>query len=104
MSKKNKVVSYPGRPRRTFKRKALTLATGLCVVVAFILYMGQVIAYWEAKRELQAMEKQQHIMEAENNLLREEMILLQDNEYIEIKAREKLGLVRPGEMIFYVVD
>ncbi len=104
MSNKNKVVSYPGRSRRKLRRKALTMAIGLCIVVAFILYMGQVIAYWDAKNELQALEQQQNVMEMENKLMREEMVLLQDNEYIEIKAREKLGLVRPGEMIFYVVD
>ncbi len=104
MSKKTKVVSYPGPSRRGFKRKALTLCIGLCILVAFVLFMGQVLSYWEAKSELRALERKQEVLEAENKNLREEMILLQDNEYIEIKAREKLGLIRPGEIIFYVVD
>ena len=104
MSKKNKVVSYPGQPRKKFKRKALTVIISLCIVVAFVLYMGQVIAYWQAKSELRALEQKQETLEAESEALREEMVLLQDEEYIEIKAREKLGLIRPGEKIFKVID
>ncbi len=104
MSEKNKVVSYPVRPRKKLTRRALKLAIGLLIVVAAVLYTGQMLTFWEASRELHSLEKKRQAIEAENELLREEMILLQDNEYVEIKAREKLGLVRPGEMIFYVVD
>lgn len=104
MSEKKKVVSYPGRSRRKLKRKAMAATVGLCVVVAGVLYLGQVIASWEAKRELRALEHELQAAKEENERLQEEMVLLQDMEYIEIKAREKLGLVRPGEMIFYVVD
>jgi len=104
MSEKKKVVSYPGRPRRKLKRKALAAAIGLCVVVAAILFLGQVIASWEARKDLRALENKLQEARKENERLQEEMVLLQDMEYIEIKARERLGLVRPGETIFYVVD
>jgi len=104
MSEKNKVVSYPGRPRRKLKRKALAATIGLCVVIAAILSLGQAYASWEANKELRTLESKLQDVKEENERLQEEMVLLQDMEYIEIKARERLGLVRPGEMIFYVVD
>ena len=43
-------------------------------------------------------------IQTENENLKEEVALLQDEDYIEIQARKHLGMAREGEILFRVVD
>ncbi|MEW5919894.1 MAG: septum formation initiator family protein [Bacillota bacterium] len=98
----NRVIRYPRRSRARPARALLTLLFLLCIGVAVYLYAGQAFAYWQAKAELKKLSVRMEMLKEENMALEEEIVLLQDKEYLEIRARKELGLVRPGEIIFNV--
>ena len=68
------------------------------------MFWGQTRTYREIKGEAEAVLVELEAIQAQNESLKEEIILLQDNEYIEMQARKHLGMVRPGEKIFLVGD
>lgn len=100
----NKVVRYPRFAERRPGRKLLTLLFVLSIVITLYLYAGQALIYWQSKGELNKLLTRLDTVTEENMVLKEEIILLQDEDYLEIKARKELGLVRPGEIIFSVGD
>lgn len=80
-------------------------------LVAFILgvylaagFVSQQLAYWEAQREIRALEAEMRRVEAENRSLRERAGYVQGDAYINEAARERLGLVREGETVIQLVD
>ena len=60
--------------------------------------------YREIKGEAEDLNMELEALRADNESLKQEIILLQDEEYIEMQARKHLGMVRPGEKIFSVGD
>lgn len=62
------------------------------------------MAYKEAQVKLQELELILESIQTENENLKEEVALLQDEDYIEIQARKHLGMAREGEILFRVVD
>lgn len=100
----DRVIRYPRRSRKRPARVLLTLLFLLCIGVALYLYAGQAYTYWQAKAELKRQVVRVEMLKKENLALKEEILHLHDNEYLEIKARRELGLVRPGEIIFTVGD
>ncbi len=57
------------------------------------------------EQELQAVQARVQALREENTLLRQEVYALKHDPYfIEKLAREELGLVRPGEIVFQFVD
>jgi len=99
-----KIVRYPSRPRKKHGRKFVLWIFLCCILTGVCLCLGQTHAIREARSELLDLENQRDALQEGNNLLREEERLLRDNEYLEIQARKKLGMVRPGEIIFFVGD
>lgn len=98
---KGKVVRYPRR-RKGLGRK-IVAGLFLCFLFAGVCFcLGQTMAFQEAKNELLKLESQRDMLKNESDLLKEESLLLHDNEYIEIQARKHLGMVRPGEILFFV--
>ncbi len=100
----NKVIRYPRHAGRRLGRKLLTLLFILCMSISIYLYAGQAFIYWQARGELNQLLTRLDVVNQENIALQEEILLLEDKEYLEIKARKELGLVRPGEIIFSVGD
>lgn len=102
---KSKVIRYPQRPKRGgFVRKLILAVLAISLAVFFFLFWGQTRSYQQMKKEADTLEAGLEGLRAENEHLREEVRLLQDQEYIEIQARKQLGMVRPGEIIFYIGD
>lgn len=99
-----KVVRYPNQTGRLPGRKLLTLVFVLCVGITLYLYAGQALIYYQSRSELNQLLTRVDTLTRENTFLQEEIIRLHDEEYLEIKARKELGLVRPGEIIFSVGD
>ncbi|HAP31847.1 MAG TPA: hypothetical protein DCQ14_02140, partial [Firmicutes bacterium] len=99
-----KVVSYPQRSKANPARKLITFIVIVCMGIALYFYAGQAYAYWQAKRELNKLISYMEMLKAENAALQGEILLLQDLDYLELRARRELGLVRPGEIIFSVGD
>ncbi len=100
----SKVIRYPRHAGKRLGRKLLTLLFIICMSISIYLYAGQALIYWEAKGELNRLLTRLDVVNQENIALQEEILLLQDEEYLEIKARKELGLIRPGEIIFSVGD
>jgi cell division protein FtsB len=99
-----KVVCYRQRSRANPARKLITFIVIVCISLALYFYAGQAYAYWQTKRELNKLIGHMEMLKAENAALQGEILLLHDPEYLELRARRELGLVRPGEIIFSVGD
>ncbi|HEY8393746.1 MAG TPA: septum formation initiator family protein [Thermaerobacter sp.] len=89
--------------RRVRVRWGRLAAFVLGVYLAAGLVMQQV-AFWQAQRELRALEAEAERVAAENRALRERIQFARGEEYIHAAARERLGLVRPGETVIQLVD
>lgn len=98
------VVRYPQRSRANPVRKLITFIVIICIGIALYFYAGQAYVYWQTKRELNKLIGHMEMLKAENAALQGEILLLHDLEYLELRARRELGLVRPGEIIFSVGD
>ena len=101
---KEKIVKYPGQPPEKRKRKLVLWVFLIFLCAGGYLCLDQSFAFWEARSELQELESKRDALQAENEYLKEEILLLHENEYLEIQARRHLGMVKPGEIIFYVED
>ncbi len=106
--KGGKVIKYPRNPRKNrFKLKRprfLNLVILGFIALAFFLSAGQLLAYWESKQKLEGLRSEKEALQEEKAELEKEVSLLHEEEYIEMKARKHLGMVRQGEIIFFVVD
>jgi cell division protein FtsL len=99
---KEKVIRYPV-PRRKKVGQWLVLGLIFCFILAgACLCLGQTLNFREARDELARLERKRDMLQEETELLREESLMLHDQEYIEIQARKHLGMVRPGEILFFV--
>lgn len=82
----------------------------LVVVLSFVVFGlmviigAQYLKQREAGRALTDMEGKISEMLEQQAALEEEILRLQDLGYIEVLARERLGLVRPDEVIFQFED
>jgi cell division protein FtsB len=103
---KNNVISYPQRAgkKRGPLRIIIFMMLVACMGVFIYLFWGQTCFYQDIKKEADAIEVCLEELRNENEDLKEEIRLLQDHEYIEIQARKHLGMVRPGEIIFFIGD
>lgn len=84
----------------TSGRRAAMLAVVVCVVVLSVAvplrnYLGQ-------RAELAAVYEQQHILADKIGELERRRALLEDPEYVEIQARERLRYVWPGQIPYLV--
>lgn len=94
------------RPGPATKRRGRLLRAGLAVVslvlFAYLTYSlvttGLAVAC--LNREIAQMEQLLQEEEETQTQLQERIDLLQDPDYVEIEAREKLGLIRPGEVLY----
>lgn len=104
MKRNNKILKYPGKSRNSFTKTFLMMVFMLCMLTVLYLFWGQTRAYMETRGEINELTSSLETLRAENESLKEEMLLLHDHDYIEIQARKHLGMVRPGEIIFFVED
>lgn len=97
---------FPAR-RRIFrfsrsKLPALVLIVLLVyLVITFSLQFNKLFAM---QRELRQVQKQMVELQVKNVQLRDQLKLVQSDLYIEQVAREKLGLVKPGESRIITVE
>ncbi|RJX28856.1 MAG: septum formation initiator family protein [Dethiobacter sp.] len=99
-----KIVNYPERSRKDLTRKFVIGFFIICIILSFYLFRGQTRSYLQVKKEIKELSSVVEAVRSENEHLKEEIILLRDKEYLEIQARKHLGMVRPGEIIFFVED
>ena len=87
------------------KRYNIRKIAGLVLVFALVLYAGYVLIWQqftisEKNAEIDALQQQITAASDETDRLKEELEQVNDPEYLERIAREKLGLVRANERVF----
>ncbi len=90
----------PVRQRRSFnlsKSKLPTLAVVLLLGYLAISFGNQFSRLSILQTDVSNIQQQVQELKEKNASLREELRMVQSNAYIEKTAREKLGLVKPGE-------
>lgn len=100
------VSRFPIRHRENRYSMYRLLVIVLCFIVFGLLVIigAQYLRQREAGQALDEMEKKISEMLEQQASLEEEILKLQDLDYIEVLARERLGLVRPDEVIFQFED
>ncbi|RCW41168.1 MULTISPECIES: septum formation initiator family protein [unclassified Halanaerobium] len=94
-------------PRKT---KDFILSPLFITIIAVILFMAGVQYYQNIKKmerlqnKIERLENNINEAKEENKKLAEELQNVDSDEYIEKIAREKLGLVKPGEVLVMPVE
>jgi cell division protein FtsB len=108
--------SYPEMPQQGLVRQIVATPWLTLVLIASSLFMLAMMAFtvwgdrgllamWRTQHDLDRLVREVEIVEQKNaTLAREVQRLRSDLGYIEKIAREELGLVRPGEIVFEFVD
>ena len=108
--------SYPEMPQPGLVHQIVATPWLTLVLIGSSLFMLAMMAFtvwgdrgllalWRTQHDLDRLVREVEIVEQKNaTLTREVQRLRSDLGYIEKIAREELGLVRPGEIIFEFVD
>jgi cell division protein FtsB len=91
------------------KQQRLVIGAGVgCLLLLSVLAIAGERGFFEVYefgRHLERVEKRRLALEEENNRLRVQVVGLRSDPYqVEKLAREDLGLARPDELIFEIVD
>ncbi len=94
------------RSSRRARWKAPLIAAGVLLVLYFLVtrVMGEmgVVKYYRMKAQYTALTNDIAKLKQDNGKLRKEVFSLKsDSAYLERVARDKLGLARPGEIVYY---
>lgn len=101
----SKVVNLNIR-KKAPKRKKLKFKLGGPIVVLFVLlglivysFGGQMMEMYNVRHEITQLKEQMDDIKTKNADLSKQIEQLSSDPYIEREAREKLGLVKPGEKV-----
>lgn len=94
------------RSARTARRKKLLIAAGVLLVLYFLVtrVLGEmgVVKYYRMKAQYTALTEEITRLKLENaRLTKDVRALRSDPAYVERIARDKLGLARQGEIVYY---
>jgi len=82
------------------KKKLIIYATSV-VVIFCVVFLPGFSELNKLQEENQQQEKRIKLLEEHNDKLKEELVKLkEDPDYLEEKAREKLGIIKKGEIIY----
>lgn len=104
--KADKIVDMPVKKKKQKPRRKLKYKLGgpgliFVIIMGFIFYSfgGQVVEMYNVQDEMKNIKAQMQSLQEKNVELRKQVEQLSSEAYIEREAREKLGLVKPGEKI-----
>jgi cell division protein FtsB len=94
------------RSARTARRKKLLIAAGVLLVLYLLVsrVLGEmgVVKYYRMKAQYNALTEEISRLKQDNvKLTKDVRALRSDPAYVERIARDKLGLARPGEIVYY---
>ncbi len=92
---------------RRLRQPVISVFIGVLLVVAiyFIYHIAmEVVATFELKKQLLAVQEQLELIEAENQYLLEQKEKLLDPEYVRNYARAGFMLSKEGEQIFFLPE
>lgn len=90
------------KQKLNIKRTALVAAVAAFMIYFVYAMIAQQITLSNKNKEIRSLEEQVSAANTETERLQKELDNLEDPEYLERIAREKLGLVRPNERV--IVD
>ena len=104
MNKRNTLKT--DRNVHTSRKKKLFIAVGIAAVlyllVSFVFGEMGLIKYYRMKAQFNSLTKEISTLKQDNaRLTREVRALKTDPDHLEQIARDKLGLARPGEIVYY---
>ncbi len=83
------------------EKKRLTAGALVIIVLLIMIFLPGFSELQKLREENDQYEKRIYLLKERNNKLKEELSRLkQDPVYLEKKAREKLGVVKKGEIIY----
>ncbi len=90
------------------KRKIWSILFKL-FVLCFVFYITYVLTVQQPvlqvkNKEIEELDRKIKEAEIKNLDLKEQLILVDSDTYIEKEARDKLGLIKPGEKVFIDID
>lgn len=90
------------------KRKKKS-ALGTFAVLGFLVYFAYTMVTQQSminakNKELESLQQKINSVKSENDELRKKKEMLDTDEYYEKVAREKLGMVKPGEKVFFDIN
>jgi cell division protein FtsB len=100
-----KLKSFLRRPRRR-RRYGRLLLLLIVLLVCYIYLAGDygLLKIWSQHRQIEELERETHRLRAKQLDLKQQCVkLADDSTYIEKKAREELGMVRPGERVYHFI-
>ena len=102
----NKKLAYlPGAKQGVPNKKRLVSILAVLAVVYFsVLFVSQ---YWrlvQLSSTLELIESDIHIVREQNEEMQREIERLNSPAYLEQMARQELGMVRSGELLFFLRD
>ncbi|MEW6081780.1 MAG: septum formation initiator family protein [Bacillota bacterium] len=90
----------PSAIGRVAKKVFLMLVT----VYTLVLFTGQAVKFFSLRAEVAQFEEQIRFHSVNNEILRQRVEAMQGDAYIEQMAREQLGLIKPGELLYMAVE
>lgn len=82
------------------KRFVVVLAAAVFMIYFVCAIISQQVALSNKNKEIQSLEEKVSVANQETERLQKELDNMENPEYLERMAREKLGLVRPNERVF----
>ncbi len=92
------------RERSRIPRWMFVLAAGVAAVTLIGAFGSTFLQVYRLEREASRLAQLQRDLQEQNAQLRAEIKALHTPEYVEKLAREQLGLVKPGEIAFLIVQ
>ena len=86
-------------------QKPLALTVGVAVLVMWLMEGAEITQYVRIANELDRMNQKIAELEQANSTLEKEIFLVQSDEFtLEKLARERLGYVKEGEIVYQLVE
>lgn len=87
------------------ERKKIAIFVLAAAGIACVVFLPGFSELHKLKEENAELERRIHLLEEHNDKLTGEMRKMEDDpEYLEKKAREKLGIIKKGELIYHKED
>ncbi|WP_418791345.1 FtsB family cell division protein [Phosphitispora sp. TUW77] len=93
------IIKKPKRKKLRYKLKGPSVIVLILLGMIFYSFGGQMVKMYNVQSEITNIQEEMDQIKANNELLKQQLEQLNSKTYIEREAREKLGLVKPGEKI-----
>jgi len=93
------ILRSPKNKKLKYKLKGPSVIILILLGMIFYSFGGQMVKMYNVQQEITNIQEQMNQLKVNNDTLKKQLEQLNSEAYIEREAREKLGLVKPGEKI-----